>query len=148
METLLSDGVREQVRQLFKDLKYPVALILFTSASQNCEYCEQSHQLLSEVVSLSDLLSLEVYDQEDGAEQAKTYQVERAPGIVIAGKNGAEIIDFGVRYYGIPAGSEFTALIHDLLLVSKRDSGLTQATRQFLHQLAKPINLRVFVTPT
>ncbi len=148
MEHLLSDGVRDQVKQLFKELKYPVAMILFTSSSQNCEYCEQAHQLLSEVVSLSDLLSLEVYDLEDGADQARLYQVDKAPGIVIAGKDGAEIVDFGVRYYGIPAGSEFTALIHDLLLVSKRDSGLSQATRQFLGQLTKPLNLRVFVTPT
>ena len=148
MEPLLSDGVRGQVKQLFKDLKYPVTLILFTSSSQNCEYCEQSHQLLSEVISLSDLLSLELYDLEDGAALASAYQVDKAPGIVIAGKDGAEIIDFGVRYYGIPAGSEFTALIHDILLVSKRDSGLSQPTRDFLSQLAQPINLRVFVTPT
>ncbi len=148
MEQLLSDGVRDQVRQMFTGLKYPVLMILFTSVSQNCEYCEQSHQLLSEVVSLSDLLSLEVYDLEDGAAQARAYQVDKAPGMVIAGKDGAEIIDYGVRFYGIPAGSEFTALIHDILLVSKRDSGLSQPTREFLHQLTKPLNLRVFVTPT
>ncbi len=148
MEPLLSDGVREQVRQMFKGLNHPAAMILFTSSSQNCEYCEQSYQLLSEIVSLSDLLSLEVFDLEDGAAQAKAYRVDMAPGIVIAGKDGAEIVDFGVRYYGIPAGSEFTALIHDLLLVSKRDSGLSQDAREFLRQLTKPLNLRVFVTPT
>ncbi len=148
MEPLLSDGVRDQVRQMFKDLIHPVVMILFSSGSENCDYCEQAHQLLSEVVSLSDLLSLEVYDLVDGADQAKIYQVDKAPGIVIAGKDGAEVIDFGVRFYGIPAGSEFTALIHDILLVSKRDSGLSQPTREFLRQLTQPLNLRVFVTPT
>jgi glutaredoxin-like protein len=148
MERLLSDGVRGQVKQLFKELKYPVTLILFTSSSQNCEYCEQTQQLLDEIASLSDLLSLNTYDLEKDALQAGAYQVDKAPGIVIAGKDGHEVIDFGVRYYGIPAGSEFTALIHDVLLVSKRDSGLSQPTRDFLRQLSQPLNLRVFVTPT
>ncbi len=147
MEPLLSDGVKGQVKQMFKELKYPVALILFTS-SQNCDYCEQTQQLLGEVVSVSELLSLEIFDLEDDASQASAFQVDKAPGIVIAGKDGGEVIDFGVRYYGIPAGSEFTALIHDILLVSKRDSGLAPATRDFLRQLAQPLNLRVFVTPT
>src|SRR5512138_2595329 len=100
MEQLLSDGVREQVRKLFTELKHPVALILFTSSNQNCTYCEQSQQLLSEVTSLSDLLSFEAYDLDDGAALAKAYQVDKAPGLVIAGKDGAEIVDFGVRYYG------------------------------------------------
>ncbi len=148
MVPLLSDGVRGQVRQLFNDLKHPVSLILFTSQSQNCEYCDQARQLLEEVVALNDLLALEVHDLEQEAPYAKAYQVDKAPGIVVAGKEGGEIIDYGVHYYGIPAGSEFTALIHDILLVSKRDSGLAQETRDFLRQLVKPIHLQVFVTPT
>ena len=148
MVPLLSDGVRVQVKQVFKDLKHPVSLILFTSKSQNCTYCEQTQQLLDEVVTLSDLLSLEVYDLEGDVAQASTYQVEKAPGFVLAGRNGRAITDYGVRFYGIPAGSEFTALIHDILLVSKRDSGLAQDTRDFLRQLTQPVHLQVFVTPT
>ena len=148
METLLSREVGEQVKQVFKDLKHPVSILFFSSRSQNCDYCEQTQQLLEEVAALSDLLCLEIFDLEDDALQAKTYQVDKAPGIVLVGGSGGELVDYGVRFYGVPAGSEFTTLIHDILLVSKRDSGLSQDTRNFLHQLTEPLNLQVFVTPT
>ncbi len=70
------------------------------------------------------------------------------PGLVLAGREGEEIIDFGVRYAGIPAGHEFSSLIHDLVLVSGRDSGLDRKTRDFLGGLTQPVSLQVFVTPT
>ncbi len=148
MEALLSREVGEQVKRVFKDLKNPVSIFLFASQDQNCEYCEQTRQLLEEVVALSDLLALEVFDLENDASQAAAYQVDKAPGIVLAARNGNEIVDYGVRFYGIPAGSEFTTLIHDILLVSKRDSGLAQETRDYLSQLSGPLHLQVFVTPT
>ena len=148
MVPLLSREVGEQVKHVFKDLKHPVSILFFSSRSQNCEYCEQTQQLLEEVAALSDLLSLEVFDLEADALQAKTYQVDKVPGIVLAGRRGKEFIDYGVRFFGIPAGSEFTTLIHDILLVSKRDSGLSQDTRTYLRQLTEPLHLQVFVTPT
>ena len=148
MESLLSREVGEQVKQVFKGLKYPVSILFFSSRSQNCDYCEQTRQLLDEVVALSDLLFLQAFDLEDDSLQAKTYQVDKAPGIVLAGRNDDAVVDYGVRYFGIPAGSEFTTLIHDILLVSQRDSGLSQDTRGFLRQLTEPLHLQVFVTPT
>jgi hypothetical protein len=39
-------------------------------------------------------------------------------------------------------------LIHDLVLISGRDSGLSEQTREFLSSLDKPVHLQVFVTPT
>jgi alkyl hydroperoxide reductase subunit AhpF len=39
-------------------------------------------------------------------------------------------------------------LINDILIVSKRDSGLDTKTREFLKNLDKPLHLQVFVTPT
>ncbi len=148
MELLLSREVGEQVKQVFRNLHFPVSILFFSSRSQNCEYCEQTQQLLEEVVALSDLLSLEVLDLEDDALQAKTYQVDKVPGIVLAGRKDDAIVDYGIRFFGIPVGSEFTTLIHDILLVSKRDSGLSQDTRNYLRQLTEPVNLQVFVTPT
>jgi alkyl hydroperoxide reductase subunit AhpF len=68
--------------------------------------------------------------------------------MVIAGRDGEQILDYGIRYSGIPAGHEFSSLLNTLLLVSGRDSGLDSKTRQVLATLDKPIHLQVFVTPT
>jgi glutaredoxin-like protein len=105
-------------------------------------------ELLEGVVSTSDKLSLTVHDIEADADLARQYNVDKAPTVVIAAQNGDRIIDYGIRYAGIPAGYEFSALIRDLLLVSDRDSGLNESTRAFLKGLNQPVHLQVFVTPT
>ena len=147
MEEFLDTGLRKQVRQVFEDMREPVSIIIFGSASK-CEYCEETIQLLTEVTVLSDLLTLEVHDLDEDSELASHYHVDKAPGIVIAGGWGEDIIDFGIRYYGVPAGSEFGALINDLLTVSKRESGLSKETLAFLAGLKEPVHLMVFSTPT
>ena len=148
MEKFLNDGIQKQVKDIFSDLENPVAVILFTSKVQQCEYCFETEQLLNEVVDLSSKLTLNVYDLDDDAPLANQFHVDKVPGFVIAGQNEKELIDYGIRFYGIPAGSEFGSLISALLLVSKRQSGLNEQTKTFLSGLSKPVHLMVFATPT
>lgn len=150
MEKLLNEQVIEQVRQIFDaQLKQPVEILFFGNANDpDCEACDATRQLVEEVAQISDLLSVKSYDLLDDAEIASTYRVNKTPGLVLLAADGDERVDFGIRYAGIPAGHEFSSLIHDLVLVSGRDSGLNEATRQTLKQLDRPVHLQVFVTPT
>ena len=147
MAQLLNDDITNQIREVFAGLKNPVHIMFFGSQT-NCDYCDDTRQLVEEVAALSDLLSIEIYDMEADADLAAKYNVDKAPGVVIAAKEGQQITDFGVRLAGIPSGHEFTSLIQDILLVSNRDSGLNPQTREFLKGLERPILLQVFVTPT
>jgi alkyl hydroperoxide reductase subunit AhpF len=147
MAQLLNDDIAGQIREVFEGLKNPVHLMFFGSKI-SCQYCEDTRQLVEEVAALSELLSIEVYDMEADSDLAARYNVDKAPGLVIAAKEGDQITDFGVRLAGIPAGHEFTSLIQDIVLVSNRDSGLNPQTRAFLKGLDKPVLLQVFVTPT
>jgi glutaredoxin-like protein len=147
MAQLLNDDITNQIREVFAGLKNHVHIMFFGSQT-NCDYCDDTRQLVEEVAALSDLLSIEIYDMEADADLAAKYNVDKAPGVVIAAKEGQQITDFGVRLAGIPSGHEFTSLIQDILLVSNRDSGLNPQTREFLKGLEKPILLQVFVTPT
>lgn len=146
-EGLLSDDIKKQVSEVFNELKEPVQ-VLFFGRKEHCEYCADTLQLVQEVVDLSDKLGLDVHDIEDDADLARQFKVDKTPSLVFAGKDGDQMVDFGVRIAGIPSGHEFTCLIHDLLLVSGRDSGLSKNTRQILSRLTKPVHLQVFVTPT
>jgi glutaredoxin-like protein len=56
--------------------------------------------------------------------------------------------DYGIRYYGIPAGYEFSTLINDIMMVSRGESGLSAETKAYLAGLTQPLHLQVFVTPT
>ena len=147
MTALLSEDVLQQVKEAFTQLKHPVQ-VLFFGKKDNCEYCDDTRQLVEEVTAISDKLELSIYDLDEDADIAQRYNVDKAPGLVLAGKDGDQIVDYGVRYAGIPSGHEFSSLIHDLILVSGRDSQLQESTRQFLASLTKPIHLQVFVTPT
>lgn len=146
-QRLLDDEIRTQVQEVFKDLNQEIA-VLFFGKEEGCETCADTYQLLEEVSELSDKISLAKYDLERDAAVARQYNVDKAPGIVIAAKDGEQITDYGVRYAGIPAGHEFSSLIHDFLLVSSRDSGLSQQTRDLLKKVNQPVLLQVFVTPS
>ncbi len=168
MPKLLNDSICEQVKEVFDaQLKHPVEVLFFGSANEEkCAYCNDTRQIVEEVVAISDKLHLSYYDLDENAQIAKTYHVNKTPTLVIAGRGGDElsdegtlieqssihgqssIHDYGVRYVGMPSGHEFSSLIHSLILVSGRDSGLKPQTRQFLKELTKPIHLQVFVTPT
>jgi len=147
MTQLLNDDITKQIREVFEGIKNPVHLMFFGSQS-NCAYCDDTRQLVEEVAALSDLISIAIYDMESDTDLAAKYNVDKAPGLVIAAKEDEQITDFGVRLSGIPSGHEFTTLIQDILLVSNRDSGLNPQTREFLKGLDKPLLLQVFVTPT
>jgi alkyl hydroperoxide reductase subunit AhpF len=146
-ERLLGDAVVQQVRDVFAQLKDPVQVLFFGKKS-DCDYCGDTLQLVEEVTAISDKLSLVKFDIDEDAETARQYNVDKVPGLVIAAKDGNRIVDYGVRFAGIPSGHEFSTLIHDLVLVSSRESGLDAKTREFLTGLSQPVLLQVFVTPT
>jgi len=145
---LLDDKIKEQVKEFFGELVKPVKIVFFGSSQQNCEYCSETIGLLNEIAELSELISIEEYDFEKNQDVANHYKIDKVPMTVIAGMDEEEIIDYGIRLSGIPAGHEFTTLINDLVMVSKQDSGLSPAIREKLSKLENSVNLQVFVTPT
>lgn len=147
MTQLLNDDITQQIREVFNGLQHSVQIMYFGS-EQDCEYCEDTHKLVEEVSALSDKISLSRHDLYEDVDLAKIYNVDKAPSLVIAAREGDQITDFGMRLAGIPSGHEFTSLIQDIMIVSNRDSGLNPQTRAFLKDLDKPVTLQVFVTPT
>ena len=147
MEKLLSNEIVTQIKEVFAQVKEPVQ-ILFFGSTDNCDYCGDTRQLLEEVTAIDSRIGLSVYDLSADALVAKQFNVDKAPGIVIAAKDGDKVLDFGIQYSGIPSGHEFSTLISDILLVSRRDSGLSPDVRDYLKKLDKPLHMQVFVTTT
>ena len=143
---LLNADIQRQVVQEFADLVHPGKLVVFTQEFE-CQYCRETRSLVEEVAALSDILSVEVHTFHPDAEPSQTYGIDKIPAVaVVAGGDDAK--DYGIRFYGIPSGYEFSSLIEDIIMVSQRESGLSQATKTELAALAEPLHLQVFVTPT
>lgn len=139
---LLQDKDRKEVQKRLKEMKEPVKLVYFTQEVE-CQYCQKTHELLEELNSLSDNLSLEVYNFTLDKEKVKEYKIDKIPATVVEGKK-----DYGIRFFGIPFGYEFATLLDDIVQVSQNESGLSEETKDYLKNLDKELHLQVFVTPT
>jgi len=140
---LIGQKDADYLRKEFSDkLIEPVQLVMFTQEFE-CQYCRETRQLVEEVGTLSDKIDVQIYNLVIDKEKAEEYNVDKIPAIVVAGTK-----DYGVRYFGIPSGYEFTSLTEDIVAVSEGDSGLTEATRQAIAEITKPVHIQVFVTPT
>ena len=148
---IISDTDRDRLKREFrKDLKSEVTIRLFSQGSslltvpgRDCKYCPQTQELMDELAALSPKLHLEVYDFYGDAEARDKYGVERIPAIVL-GKNGVD----GLKFYGIPLGYEFAAIIEDIKTLSRGVSPLTMDSRKKLRKVNQPVHIQVFVTPT
>ena len=138
----LNDRDRQAVRGELAKLVGPVKLIVF-SQELGAETCVQTEQLLKEVADLSDQVSLEIYNLILDREKAAQYGVDRVPAIVVEGAR-----DYGIRFYGLPAGYEFSNLIDSMLLASSGQPQLSDATLERLASVQKPVSIQVFTTPT
>ena len=139
---LLRDSDVEEIRTRLAEMVSPVKLVHFTQ-ELNLEYGRQTQELLEELSAISDKLSLEKYNYLLDQEKAAEYGVDKVPATVI--RNGK---DYGIRFFGLPAGYEFSAILDAILAVSKEDSGLQPESRAKLAELKEPVHLEVFSTPT
>ena len=142
---VLNDKIRTEVRKALQNMAGPVKLVVFTQSSDalECEMCAETRALVEEVAGLSDKLSVEVHDFLDDKAVAAQYKVDKIPAIALVGAK-----DYGIRFYGIPSGYEFSSLMDDIVTVSKGESGLSAATKAAVAKLAKPVHIQVYVTPT
>jgi len=138
---MLKEKDREKLINLFKGIKEDVKIAMFTQEME-CLHCEMTRMMIEEVSGLSDKLSLEVHDFVAEADLAKKYGVDKIPAIVLSGDR-----DYGIRFYGVPAGYEFNVLIEDIMDVGKRDSGLDKSVMAELAKVDQPVHMQVLISP-
>ncbi len=127
---------------LQEHLVHPVTLRFFTQELE-CATCRDVRALLEEVVSLSPLLSLTVHNFLLEKDVASTFRIDKIPAFTVEGER-----DYGIRFFGIPSGYEFSGLVETMVFVSQRTTDLSEDTKAFLRTLAKDVHIQVFVTPT
>jgi len=139
---LLKEKDREQVRKTFEQLTGNVRLVMFTQEIE-CQYCRETRQILEEVSELNEKITLEVFNFVTDKAVAEKYNIDKIPATVVEGTK-----DYGIRYYGIPSGYEFSSLLEDIVDVSKGEAGLSEQSKALLKEITAPLRLQVFVTPT
>jgi len=117
---------------------------LVVPGQQECEYCEETEQLLREVADVSDKVTLEVHNVRENPQAGAAHGISASdvPAFVLLGQNKGQ-----VRYFGIPAGYEFAGFLNGIAEVSSGQTPLSQDSLDELANLSSDVHIRVFVTP-
>jgi alkyl hydroperoxide reductase subunit AhpF len=140
---LLTDEVAAQLKEEFARLVNPVRLVVFSQALTDPE-SEQVRRLIEEVGALDPKLTVESSNFVLDTERVQALGITRTPAVAVLGADK----DYGIRFYGTPAGYEFGTLVDAILDVSSGQSGLSEPTRAALGALVRPVHIQVFSTPT
>lgn len=141
---LLSPHDRQTLTAHLAPLTKQVDLLLFTQTIGGSESGLIARQVVDEVASLHEKITVVdknfVLDTEDRAK----YGVDKAPAVVILG-DGA---DTRIRFYGANTGYEFVSLVEAVLLAGTGNLELEPETVAALAAVDAKMHIQVFSTPT
>ncbi len=138
----MDEKTKVDLKKILEKLASPVKLLFFTQKNP-CAACKQQHELLQELVALSDKLELKVYDFILHGDEALNYKIDKIPATAVIGDK-----DYGIRFYGLIAGYEFTSLLEAIFMVSTGKSGLDPQLEALVKGIKEQVQIQVMVTLT
>jgi alkyl hydroperoxide reductase subunit F len=142
MKKVIDDKTKKELKQILDSLIKPVKIIFFANKKE-CPTCKQQKQLLKELSDLSPKLELNVYDLVLHGDEALKYKIDKVPATVIMGD-----VDYGIRFFGLSAGYEFTSLLEAIVMVSLGRSGLEPELEVLVKNIKEPVHMQVMTTLT
>jgi len=148
----LRSNDRDVIARLLNDrLQDPVRIAFVSQESTNlepplhtpCHWCSEAENLIKELVSLNDTLSLIAYDFMKDTRVAEEYGVDKIPALIPLSDR-----DHGIRIFGVPAGYEFAAFLEAVVDVSRGETSLGQKTKTRVRDLTRDVHIQVLVSPT
>ncbi len=135
---------RKEIKKMLTKMKGKVTIFLFTKKNE-CQYCDLTKQIIREVKSLNSKIRYKFYDIKKNKSIARKYGIKLAPGIIMLdGKKR----DYGVRFFGVPAGYEFYSFLEAIKLISTGNNDISSINKKKIKRIKKKIRIEVFVTPT
>lgn len=138
---LISEQDREYLKTEFnKNLKREVQVLYFADQENESDYAMQTKELLEELVSLNDNLSLVIKNCGDEGSM-ESEDLTLCPSIKVKSeRNGF------MNFYGIPAGYEFTSFIEAINDMGGDNLSLSEDLIEDLKKIDQPVDIKVFIT--
>ena len=140
----LDDKIKAELKTQLSVLTKNVKIVYFTQTLE-CQYCNETKQILNELSEVSDKLILEVKNFVNDKDYADKYGVTQIPATVLLDENDK---DYGIKFYGIPSGYEFASLLEDIKMLGTGKSGLSPELEAEIQKISSDVHMQVFVTPT
>lgn len=140
----IDDNLKSELQKHFSVLTKKVKIVFFTQELE-CQFCRETRTLLMELSGVTDKIELETKNFVVDKTDVEKFGIDKIPATVILDENGK---DFGIRFYGIPSGYEFTSLLEAIILVGTGETNMSPGVVEKVKAIDKPVHLQVFVTPT
>ncbi len=143
--SLISDGVREQLREALAKLSQSVQLELVIRGASPDEILRGNQEVvrtLAEAIAAAapDHIRLTLTDLDNGGTSA----TQDVPALLISDPGSMARI----AYRGVPAGYELSAVVDAVKRLGTESHGISDANRERLGTLPPATEVMVFVTPT
>lgn len=153
MPQMIGERDRRYLQSVFEKMEGKASLLVFTESPSKlvvpgerpCQYCRETVQLIEELASTTDKIEVQVFDRKLHLDKLQEYDVTMVPAVVVTDTQQTRR---NVRYFGIPAGYEFSALIEDIVDTANGKTRLSDEVRRQVRAIDVPVHLKVFVTPT
>lgn len=142
MKDLLDESTRAEVKAILAELPDPVRVIFFTQ-KHACRSCREQAVILGEVAALSDKIGLEVHDAAAETELSRQYGIDKVPATAVVGRK-----DYGIRFFGVTAGYEFSSLLNAIFLAAHGTSGLPPQVEEVLKLIDQPVHIEIMASLT
>jgi glutaredoxin-like protein len=141
---IFNEEIQKQLTDMLGNFPRRVRIAFFGS-DNGCRSCKDTLQFMTEFAALHENLELDVYDMEVDRDYAAELGVDKVPSMVVLDSDSQ---DFGMRFYGIPAGYEIHSLISAVREMGGIPADLPVEIEERISKLDKDVHIRVFVTPT
>ncbi len=150
----LTEEDKIEIKNQLGELENEIEILLFTS-KLNCQYCNETEQLIRELSETLDKVKINVYNPVLDEEISKEYGVGSELPVISARVNDNQINPANAKFLGIPAGYEFTWILSLINMISNKkyplqanSISLVKQIDQILESNSATLELMVFVTPT
>lgn len=132
-----------ELRQALSGMGNPVKLLFFQNTKEACEHCDDIREILGLLEKASD--KIKVMELTESSEEASRFEIPLYPAIVVHG-----VEEYNIRFFGMPAGYEFGALVEDVIDASRGEpKNLSPQLADALRKhVTRKTRIKVFVTPT
>ena len=142
MADLIDDKTKKELKRMLAPVQTSVNILYFTQENA-CPMCREQQKLLEDLVTTSDKLILKVYDFDKDSDQARKYRIDKIPATMVVSNK-----DYGIRFYGLTAGYEFSSLVGAILMIAEGQSHLSPELEKAINSIDEPIHIQVMVTLT
>lgn len=145
MERIIDEESRKFLEDKFKDLRDDVDIRVYYSNSNGdvADYVEFTKNFFKELSEINSKIKVSFKEVEIGSTTLTGIYIRTNPSVTIGEDKGYKIL-----FSGSPLGYEASQIIETIMIVSTGEHEFDEETTNELRSISKPVNIKVFVTPT